>query len=39
MPNVNATKVTQQQFLQGIQDLDFTWIKLKLMDAEEGLGW
>ena len=39
MPNVNTTKVTQQLFLQGIEDLDLTWIKLKLMDAEEGLGW
>lgn len=30
---------TENEILAGIQDLDFTMVKLKLQDKEEGQGW
>lgn len=37
--NVLIATEPQLDILSGIQNLDFTMIKLKLQDSDEGLGW
>lgn len=38
-PLLAQSRLDAKQLLEGIEGLDFSMIKLKLMDAEEGQGW
>jgi hypothetical protein len=39
MTTLSSDAVASHRFLEAIDGLDFSMIKLKLMDAEEGHGW